>query len=211
MSMAGASRAQPGDRPCIPYSVCHNCEAFLCRADILTCPAGHNVDTFFRYGGGSDVAVSVVDAKAASLRVTRKEITLEESRVALNKSLSSALKNGHLMVLACQESNPDMDALCYDGFPLDALKKGGKEIITDQHAEKIITDADEHEYRMRSMTSTGNVKIPNKEFAVAVTSYFEKEDLDDFLFAKGMAFGSIGKKAFQIISIKYEEGTPLLD
>ena len=55
------------------------------------------------------------------------------------------------------------------------------------------------------------MKIPNKEFAVAVTSYFEKEDLDDFLFAKGMAFGSIGKKAFQIISIKYEEGTPLLD
>jgi hypothetical protein len=147
--------------------------------------------------------VSVVDAKAASLRVTRKEITLEESRVALNKSLSSALKNGHLMVLACQESNPDMDALCYDGFPLDALKKGGKEIITDQHAKKIITDAD--------AKSTGNVKIPNKEFAVAVTSYFEKEDLDDFLFAKGMAFGSIGKKAFQIISIKYEEGTPLLD
>ena len=84
-----------------------------------------------------------------------------------------------------------------------ALKKGGKEIITDQHAKKIITDAD--------AKSTGNVKIPNKEFAVAVTSYFEKEDLDDFLFAKGMAFGSIGKKAFQIISIKYEEGTPLLD
>ena len=62
-----------------------------------------------------------------------------------------------------------------------------------------------------SIFRTKRLAEENFPLYVVVTSYFEKEDLDDFLFAKGMAFGSIGKKAFQIISIKYEEGTPLLD
>jgi len=159
--------------------------------------AAHLADTFFGYGGGV-----LVDAKAASLKVARKDITLEESQANLRAVLSTALANGKQIVFACQQASPAMGDLCHDGFPVETFTAGA--IATDAWAEKIVTDDDAKQY-------TAGMKMANAKFNMIVSSWFAVEDMEDFLFADGMGFAKIGKAPFQIIEIEHEEGTELIE
>jgi hypothetical protein len=162
--------------------------------------ADHKVDTFFKYGGGT-----LIDAKAASLKVARKDITIEESQSNLNKSLSWALSTGGQIIFACQQASPNMSDLCHAGFPKEVFGKAGKDVCNEVHAAAIITDEDAEKL------ATGGIKIANPKFTLLVTSWFEVNDVDDFCFAEGMGFSGVGKDKFQIITVDHGEGTPLIE
>ena len=125
----------------------------------------------------------------------------QESQTNLRRSLSLALKNGGSLIFSCQQASPNMSSLCHDGFPAEVFSKGGKEICTDEWAGKIITDGDAPE----------GVKIPHADFTVVVTSWFKVSDLDDFFFAEGMGFATVGKDKFQVIEIEHDEGTEMME
>ena len=69
-------------------------------------------------------------------------------------------------------------------------------------AGKIITDGG---------TPPEGVKIPHADFTVVVTSWFKVSDLEDFFFAEGMGFATVGKDKFQVIEIEHEEGTEMME
>ena len=76
------------------------------------------------------------------MKVTRKDITLEESQANLNKKLSLALSKGGQIIFSCQQCSPAMQDLCCAGFPKETFEKGGKGVINDESAAAIITDED---------------------------------------------------------------------
>jgi hypothetical protein len=107
------------------------------------------------------------------MKVTRKDITLEESQANLNKKLSLALSKGGQIIFSCQQCSPAMQDLCCAGFPKETFEKGGKGVINDESAAAIITDEDSQ--------STGGLKMASAKFSFIVTSWFEVGDLDDFM------------------------------
>lgn len=160
----------------------------------------HLLDTFHNYK-----ADLLVDCKAVSLKLAKKETTLDEAREALRSKLSSAFHYGHDLVLSCQSASPSFSqSLCHELFPVEIFKDSGSSCRNNEFAEKLITDEE-----VKNMP--GMMKLANESFKVMVTTHFAVEDLDDFFFGEGFGFEKMPKKWFQIISIEHEEGTELLD
>mmetsp|Transcript_19492 Transcript_19492/g.40675 ORF Transcript_19492/g.40675 Transcript_19492/m.40675 type:complete len:262 (-) Transcript_19492:54-839(-) len=161
----------------------------------------HLIDTFYQYK--ADLSL---DVKALSLKVAKKEITLEEAQEKLRSTLSSSFQFGHDLVLACQGASPSFSSnLCFELFPIEIFKESGK-ICHDQKelADKVITDAE-------AMERNGQVKLCHEKFKIMITTHFSPNDLNDFFFGEGFGFEKMPKEWFQIISIAHEEGTQLLD
>jgi hypothetical protein len=158
------------------------------------------LDTFHRYK-----ADLLLDCKALSLKVAKKETTLEEGQETLRAKLSSSFHYGHDLVLSCQSASPSFSQnLCHELFPVEIFKDSGASCRSNEFAEKVITDEE-----VENMPA--KMKMVNEKFKIMVTTHFKVEDLDDFFFGEGFGFEKMPKTWFQIISIEHDEGTDLLD
>ncbi|GMH57760.1 hypothetical protein TrST_g2356 [Triparma strigata] len=167
---------------------------------ILDRSASHLLDTFHNYK-----ADALLDAKMWTLKLAKKEIPQEEALEGLRSKLSYSMARGMDLVISCQSASPSFSStLNGDVFPLEVFKDSGKALINDDSASKIITD--DHAKEL-----TSGMKMCNPEFKVQVSSHFGVDDIDDFLFAKGFGFEKVPREWFQILNIKHDEGTELLD
>ena len=162
----------------------------------LVCdPSGSKVDTFFSYSNGI-----VLDAKEASLKLAKKEITVEEALEKCRSKLAPAMKRGETLVVAMTNNSPSFstDLSSETEFPAAELFKGaGKGIATEEWATKLFRESD--------TADSAGLALANPDFKVVLTTQFQPDDINEFLFAEGMGMATFSPAMFQVICIEQDE------
>ena len=182
----------------------------------------HAVDTFFSYSS------TVLDAKKMQLDVSVQKLEMAEVMERTRKQLLGCLRQDKTLIVACQSCAPDfvgqfdvaacgldLSGKSYPGakgegksfLPAELLfDKSGKGLLAEAAWEKLFREEEVKE----PMGGAGLAFVnPESKFNVVVTTQFNVEDLDDFLFKEGSPALPAGK--FQVIWVAHTEGTEAME
>ena len=181
--------------------------------------ADHAVDTFFSY------SATILDAKKMQLDVSVQKMEMAEVMERCRKQLLSCLRQNKQLVVACQGCAPNFvgqfdDAKCgldLSGKANESQKGEGKsflptELLFENGGKGLLAEAAwEKLFREEDVKDAGGMAFvdPESKFSVVVTTQFNYEDLDDFLFKEGAEALPAGK--FQVIWVAHVEGTNAMD
>jgi len=184
------------------------------------------VDTFFGY------SARLLDAKKLGLDASIRKQPLVEVMEAFRDQLATALQFGDTLVIACQNSVCDFVGKFNDTkaieagfdsagkpfpastsetkslFPIEILENSGLNFVKKENEAK--AEAVFREAQLASGLAIIKAKLDDdgkheSGFNVVVTTHFNYEDLDEFMFNGDYGLPP-GK--FQPIWIKHEDGTP---
>jgi hypothetical protein len=172
----------------------------------------HAYDAFLGY------AASILDAKAMALDVSVQKKPIAEVMDKQRKTIVSGIKFGKTVAIACQTCAPDFvgqfnDEKCETDLsgkpfanattattkaviPLDLFDNSGKAYLEMGKAETLFRDDD--------VADSQNFARVTEKFNIIVTTQFNYEDIDDFLFKDGSPCLPPGK--FQAIWVAHDEG-----
>lgn len=178
----------------------------------------HACDTFWSY------QAQILDAKKMALDVSLRKEPILDVMDRQRKTICGSISFGKTLVFACQTSCPDFketfnDTKCcgedtahLEGkpftqstaenkafIPLDLFDNGGRDYTSQENVQKA-----EAMFRQEEVAATSGFAKIVEGFNIIVSTHFNYEDLDDFLFAD--AYGLPPGKFFPIW-IQHEDGT----
>ena len=134
------------------------------------------------------------------MNVAQKKTTPEEALEEARKKLVNAMKNGHTLVVSMQQGAPSFSDWfnAEESFPALSVFTDGGLALADNDKDgpnwptKLFKDGEKE----------SGIAVAREGFNVVLTSWFEADEFEEFLFDEGMGMNSFPKDLFEFIIVK---------
>uniref|UniRef100_A0A6U3T5W4 Uncharacterized protein n=1 Tax=Octactis speculum TaxID=3111310 RepID=A0A6U3T5W4_9STRA len=174
----------------------------------LICDPGNNkvVDTFFSYGGMGAV---VLDAKKMGMDKTMRKTPVPNILEVARTKVVRAMRSGSTLVISMQQAAVDMIGT-FNGettLPIELFNNSGAGFVNapsmSGDGDIVLNERTDMIFRPEDTVETAGIVMCRQGFQVVVTSHFQSEDLDSYLFSG--EYGLPTRDKFKVIKIRSDD------